>query len=1036
MRKSKIQTATNVALGLVLLLLPEPHRLGDAQLFSHGRLHLWPKWRDLRRDHESLVDRFIRARPESLVELPILQRAIASCLDSRADFLAEAGDRFWERSFRLVSGRPVEERIQSWLRSLEKTAKRRCRSAPSGASVPVLALRGDNHSYLIPRRHLGSLQPLKLAICTADATPSTPLEEGRLLELARRIDSTKHSSIPYEKVAIEGFLRNLKANGKQVTSIGSGTGLVVAPTGRGKSVFARLLAIDQAIQGKRTTMVVPTIGDAWKEALRIERTAEAIGAELRTTTVSSWRGIPRNLAAHLERPPKVDPDGMWAIKHIGYACRLNAYHSGPSKPPSPGQEPCNRLRVADDKSEKPHMCPYALECGRFSGFKGAESASILIANHHAFLSARVPIPTSVDGGALEAISVSELALRTSHLVIIDEIDGFQQLVIGANSRSLVLSSSGSLSLIYNLLNAGESFRVSESRAAGRLRFDMSRSALLNIIKVAERFSELCDAGYTQWPFRGKMTWREGVDGWLAGKLFPGSGDALDQVRALYQENKLPEEHTEALRVALRYVSGVEENVNLQIDDVLIKIATALENWVAIRTETSSVRHIRQKTKKRIIDRLVLRAVLNQLDSELRRLRSELPKLDALGVPFAGELLDRLLGYAPWSPSPTGPLDRRLFGYTFSDGENSLGTLETRALGGDPHGFVAEMGGLVSRATTGHSRTVLGFSATCRFRGSPKADIDAPVVGALTDDDRNVNVIGAEVDIRISGVSDPVERLNATGRASRQLWPTLASYLDRKLGGTIEEQARARALIVTLSYAEAERVAYELSATAARTQSTIRYLVPKAEDAYNKPNALPLARVEEFGSIRAPAVLVGPLVTLARGHNIVQREGNGIGKSAISGIFVMTRPIPPASEAKRFLAHISYKSRLAPVEWRGSAYTSIQSERRRARGLIRNLQRNQGTFRQMNPELRREVVCDMLVDLAQLAGRARRGRTPVDLVFVDAAFRDELAAWKELVHDVLQWWSDNAWLPEMVNLHGAYIHGLARYAGFPIKKENF
>ena len=86
---------------------------------------------------------------------------------------------------------------------------------------------------------------------------------------------------------------------------------------------------------------------------------------------------------------------------------------------------------------------------------------------------------------------------------------------------------------------------------------------------------------------------------------------------------------------------------------------------------------------------------------------------------------------------------------------------------------------------------------------------------------------------------------------------------------------------------------------------------------------------------------------------------------------------------------------------------------------------------MDDELRRELICDVLVDLAQLAGRARRGGTPVDLFFVDGAFADDVVPWKGLVRDVLDWWRVGGWLAEMMDLHGAFVAGLAAYARFDL-----
>jgi hypothetical protein len=90
---------------------------------------------------------------------------------------------------------------------------------------------------------------------------------------------------------------------------------------------------------------------------------------------------------------------------------------------------------------------------------------------------------------------------------------------------------------------------------------------------------------------------------------------------------------------------------------------------------------------------------------------------------------------------------------------------------------------------------------------------------------------------------------------------------------------------------------------------------------------------------------------------------------------------------------------------------------------------------MDKDLRRELVCDVLVDLSQLAGRARRGGTPVDLVFVDGAFQDEVVPWQDLVSEVLGWWEENGWLNQMLEMQGAFVKGLAEYAGFTPRETN-
>lgn len=59
---------------------------------------------------------------------------------------------------------------------------------------------------------------------------------------------------------------------------------------------------------------------------------------------------------------------------------------------------------------------------------------------------------------------------------------------------------------------------------------------------------------------------------------------------------------------------------------------------------------------------------------------------------------------------------------------------------------------------------------------------------------------------------------------------------------------------------------------------------------------------------------------------------------------------------------------------------------------------------------------------------------MDFFFVDGAFADDVVPWIGLVEDVLQWWRAEGWLDEMMNLHGAFVSGLASYAGFDLADD--
>jgi hypothetical protein len=260
----------------------------------------------------------------------------------------------------------------------------------------------------------------------------------------------------------------------------------------------------------------------------------------------------------------------------------------------------------------------------------------------------------------------------------------------------------------------------------------------------------------------------------------------------------------------------------------------------------------------------------------------------------------------------------------------------------------------------------------------------------------------------------------------------SSMLPGYLGGLLgrgDAAGRARALLVTGSYDEARSAAAGVPELQVGGRALeVRYLVRPGARPQNDARALERDQLEAFGHVPAPAVLVAPLAVVARGHNILQP---GTDQSAVSGIFVLTRPVPPTHDATRFLAHVSYAARAHPTPWRGGAHETVKAERGAAWRNLRQLQASSAVFSHMDSELRREIICDVLVALAQLAGRARRGGTPVDLHFVDAAFDDGAAPWPELVRDVLDWWRERGVLSEMMHLHGALVHALAEYAELTI-----
>lgn len=1018
-----IELATRLSMGLTHLLFPENPTLSDVRLLANARMHLWSDWEDLDFSRRAQIAEYLAFRPNELSDYNYLLKKMSEILQAGDDFdhadPDEKSEPGWNTRYSLVAGAPLEDRIKDWLEELKQKKSIKSIDSVIVTKAQNIVIHAGGQNYKIPTNHVPPDLFLSLKLSTATPQSYITLNRDELSKLAKKVDGPDGTL--YHKHAIEGFLDRFmsKERVSPVQKIDAGiTKLGVAPTGTGKSIFVGLLALYLSMQGTVSAIVVPDIHAVWKEVLRLRRAIKNTGLNLRVVPISSWRSIAPHLKAHIKQPPAEDQDGQWALENVSYVCHLLAYAEDTEKLPEMGKEPCNSLNQVQENRKKANrvQCPFITQCKRFSAFEAAMTADILVINHHAFLSGQVPVPVSIDNASPQKISTAEMAIRLCSAIFIDEIDAFQSAAINADSRKLTLSPQGSPTS-----KPSQLYRDVEHRNDPKIPFYDGRSAFLNLMGHAGNLTEAVNRGELEWPFQGRMTWNSAYDASIANALFREQENGLKMVKDIFNTAKALENPLQKkVRHAINSISNGWDNYQplLNIKRIIMESINDMEFG-------EKKNHKQQRLRKKIADWIAIRTMLTRIDRALTTIHQLLPALEQEDFALAGEIRDSLLGYVPWQPSPVGALGKRMYGYVFSHRDNNERTLDTQGITGDPHGLIRELGNIVAMSLSGSPRVVVGFSATCRFPGSPKADICGEMAGWVPDEAENVRVQGAGVETRISGIKNRNKRLEAAQSVARELWEsTLSSYLD----GLIKNEKtsyRARAMLVTGSYDEAEAV-YKGLKKAAGNFLNVRYLIRDSQHENNDYNALHRKKVEIFGQTPAPAVLVGPLSVVARGHNILVPDSD---KSALSGIFVLTRPVPPSHDAGRLLAHIAYNAHISPPVWTGSPGDAVKNEIKEAWSRLNKLLRSQAAFRYMDSDLRRELVCDVLVDLAQLAGRARRGGTPVDLVFVDGAFQDEIAPWKDLVNEVFDGWEKNGWLSEMFEIHGAFIKGLADYAGF-------
>jgi len=441
------------------------------------------------------------------------------------------------------------------------------------------------------------------------------------------------------------------------------------------------------------------------------------------------------------------------------------------------------------------------------------------------------------------------------------------------------------------------------------------------------------------------------------------------------------------------------------------------------------------TRARVVNALLVRAWLGSLRQALTRLTYAVTVPDA-HLPAARHLADQLGVFVQHTTVPYGPLGYMLFGFRVqvADGPVRSGQLSAQAIAGDPHTTTAQLGGVVALDCCGRERVVVGMSATAFFPGAARTHIHAPVTWAMTDADpgsvtasQGSVLDGAFTAIRVGGQPEGAKDDILTELGHR-LWDQhLGPHLDA-LRADPRRSDRARVLVVANSYRQCALLARGMAqsidsrrlAVAVSSDSDQRRFLPP-------PGALQLApgQFETFPRHTGVDVLLAPISRTARGLNILVP---GQQRSAISEIWVCVRPVAQLSGPTEMFASINaYALQYAT---RGPDPAAVlAAQRTAAHQRLSKLLGSDPRFSMMARELKAEVVAGILVDFIQLAGRARRGRTNVELFLVDNAFHDsrlgsDLPSLLRYYHETLP--SDRQ--AAMARIYGSTLTSLLSYAG--------
>ncbi|ONI91764.1 hypothetical protein ALI22I_07585 [Saccharothrix sp. ALI-22-I] len=888
-----------------------------------------------------------------------------------------------------------------------------------------------------------------------------------LLDLAEKIDSRYPEDERYLHRVLAQLFAVLNTTdtvspAEALTLTAGGMEIFNAPTGTGKSVLVRVMAAWFAARDLRVAIVLPDIKAClaltWnvREDLAHLHRSEVIEHKATCAHLMSSSGM-HDRAIKLASLIKEEPDapGEWGkraerdVDPLAYGCALKTFLDATGDYP-PGREPCLSLHRQGVGAA---ACPWIPTCGKYTPVYESAEANVVIMNHYVFMQGNLRIGVNLDGRAVRGMTAAEFALRTCHAVLVDEVDQFQSRAVDKCASEIVLHSRRHWSAApqeidtdakrlpvddeHNLLPAVSHVRL----MAEFLLLSICKNALsLHVTEDDRAQTRIPDQTSTRWHLaRGRdrvllrLLWPDecaedetSIPVELFQKLNALMPARYQRLDPLGGQTSLLEPDWHEVREALSAL--VAPRGEHLLDQVKIELHRLLE---------ASVKDPHRRAQA--INLLVTRTAMIELDEALAVLQGKAHDYRSSGLRSAHRIVEGLQPTAVSAVLPLGMLGRSITGYrvTGLDDKEKNAALVAQTIAGDPHTFTAELGGIVSLVLAGVERPVMGLSATAYFPQAVREHLHAPVRWWMTDAQaKSIRARKHRIDygqghplfgepIKVSG-THPSRKKDALIELGSNLYD---QHIHRELNRTSKDD-RGRVLVVANSYQQCAWLARGI-AQAGRYDGGL-CLAVRAEDLHSTDPDLPRQNVavrltaEEFEDFpRHGKILVVPLSLIARGLNIV------IGtRSAVRSVYLCVRPLALLNDPAEMYGSINAAGlRALPPGGAPVPSQALAEAGESAWEQLGLLLRTAPQFTAMHKSLQDEVVAGMIVDLIQLAGRARRGGTDAVLHMVDYAFHED--TWSADLETVLRR-IHSLWPPDvrqrMNDLYGEALNAFLSYAG--------
>ncbi|MEV3856963.1 hypothetical protein AB0J38_21865 [Streptomyces sp. NPDC050095] len=1010
--------------------------LDQAGVLAAGRLgDLMTDWEHLSADEHERFGRFWQARGDDLArEADFTSAALYYAASGHGLYAKADGDG--PGRGRYVVAVHGDEPLAVADRHLHQAARlidaRKALPTRAGEGLWQFGTR-EITTVRVPRHALPAREQ-DLAPLVWRTTPRCDDAEVRVADVLAQVRAHEQldARVAWKPALLEQFFDRLRdQHGNKIDALELPAGrlsIVNAPTGVGKSVAMLEIAILAARQRQGPVLVVvPQLGDVFKITDKLRTIVEH---DLDDGLLDA-SGQPARRAGELHVSSLITPSrmaeqaaraltrGRWdRFDLLAYPCDLKAWIThGPG--PAPGDEPCLRLRRVHDSDADageltetgPSACPRIDHCPRFALLHDAARADIIVTNHHNLLLGSARLPLDVDGQPSSRESLLKLLLGRCPTVLIDEVDGLQATLCDTNTKQLALAAHGpgtSDSPLVQLDRAHRRRPVPPSvtrRIADSLRLarHFAESFLDNVLE-GELWLETYDDDHDRPSSNLHVpgTWDRRI---AAALLHKNEHDKITYAEmeglkelfpAPFQDKKHPSKRRSRrgqsqtdLPQARAIRALLEEAINAgQARNVLPFIKDELTTLLEKNGHHGPA-------LLQLVNALLVRTWLGCLTDALTKLRNVAAAADAF-LPEARPIAELLGTFAQHSPIPHGALGDSLYGFAIAQNPrpHPTGRLDVRSFTGDPHTTMTQLGNTIALGTCGKRRRVLAFSATAFFPRAAKTHLHT--LPAYLYSDTRPDAVRAKAGhvtrdddtndfFRLAGLEESAKVRDLPAFGGR-LWKKRLEPHLRFIAG--HDPDRQLVLTVTNSTHHAFLLASGI-ATAAPQAHWVAVVLPASgkAPAIALPPGVVLVTVDELEELPARypdvKVIVAPIGPVCRGLNILVP---GTERSALYSIWVGTRPVMQIHDPNTMYASINAAgiSRGGPSLDPAAMLTAQRHAAEQRRDAIIAADPR---FSRYPRFLKTEILAGILVDLIQLAGRARRGDTDVEIYLVDNAFHD-------------------------------------------------